>query len=190
VDDASYFGAEFARAGVDFLSLSRGGKFEDAKQPRIGAAAYPYTGRSGWECMPTVIGDARGPFGRNVEDAGAVRRAVRAAGFDTPVVVAGGIYSFDQAEGILAAALADIVGAARQTLADPDWFRKVKLGLGRDVRRCSFTNYCEALDQTHRQVTCKLWDRIDVDAAGVRLAADGRRRLSAPRTTWPISTLK
>src|SRR5436305_3920774 len=29
VDDARYFGVEFARAGLDFISLSRGGKFED-----------------------------------------------------------------------------------------------------------------------------------------------------------------
>src|SRR5207245_1689888 len=34
VDDAVYFGVEFARAGMDFLSLSRGGKFEDARQPQ------------------------------------------------------------------------------------------------------------------------------------------------------------
>ena len=32
-----------------------------------------------------------------------MRTAVRAAGFDTPTVVAGGIYGFDQAEAILAA---------------------------------------------------------------------------------------
>jgi 2,4-dienoyl-CoA reductase-like NADH-dependent reductase (Old Yellow Enzyme family) len=55
VNDAVYFGVEFARAGMDFLSLSRGGKFEDAKQPKVGWAVYPYTGRSGWECMPTVL---------------------------------------------------------------------------------------------------------------------------------------
>src|SRR5207248_8182258 len=36
VDDAEYFGVQFAKAGFDFLSLSRGGKFEDAKQPLIG----------------------------------------------------------------------------------------------------------------------------------------------------------
>ena len=36
-----YFGCEFARAGMDFLSLSRGGKFDDAKQPKVGDAAYP-----------------------------------------------------------------------------------------------------------------------------------------------------
>ena len=47
VDDAVFFGVEFARAGMDFLSLSRGGKFEDAKQPKVGWAAYPYTGPSG-----------------------------------------------------------------------------------------------------------------------------------------------
>jgi len=187
LEDAIFFAVEFARAGLDFLSLSRGGKFEDAAQPRVGAAAYPYTGRSGWECMPTVTGDARGPFGRNVDNAAAVRRAVRAAGFSTPVVVAGGIYSFEQAEEILRSGAADIVGAARQTLADQDWFRKMRLGLGHTIRRCSFTNYCEALDQAHRQVTCKLWDRLDLDEPGVRLSSDGRRRLGAPRAAWPVS---
>ncbi len=42
-DDAAWFGMAFAQAGMDFLSLSRGGKFEDAKQPKVDAAAYPYT---------------------------------------------------------------------------------------------------------------------------------------------------
>ncbi|HEU4615901.1 MAG TPA: NADH:flavin oxidoreductase, partial [Kofleriaceae bacterium] len=47
IDDAAWFGVELARAGLDFLSISKGGKFEDAKQPKVGWAAYPYTGRSG-----------------------------------------------------------------------------------------------------------------------------------------------
>ena len=76
-EDAAYFGVEFARAGLDWLSLSRGGKFEDAKAPKIGWAAYPYTGPSGYECMPTAISDAFGPFGRNVAATG--RRASSAA---------------------------------------------------------------------------------------------------------------
>src|SRR5947209_5032990 len=33
LEDAVYFGREFARAGFDYLSLSKGGKFEDAQQP-------------------------------------------------------------------------------------------------------------------------------------------------------------
>jgi 2,4-dienoyl-CoA reductase-like NADH-dependent reductase (Old Yellow Enzyme family) len=181
VQDAIHFGLGFAAAGMDYLSLSRGGKFEDAKQPKVGWAAYPYTGPSGWECMPTVLADAKGPFGRNVEPSASVRRAVRKAGFDTPVVVSGGIASFIQAERMLACGEADIVGSARQALADPDWFRKVRLGLGHEVRRCVFTNYCEGLDQMHKQVTCKLWDRVDVGQPGVKLARDGRRRLTAPQ---------
>ena len=84
-EDAAWFGAEFARAGMDYLSLSRGGKFEDAKQPRVGWARYPYTGPSGYECMPTVRSDERGPFGRNRDGhprraGGGARRGVPDAG--------------------------------------------------------------------------------------------------------------
>lgn len=180
-EEAAWFGVRFAEGGADYLSISKGGKFEDARQPRVGEAVYPYTGESGQECMPTVLSDARGPFGRNVPLAAAVRRAVREAGFEVPVVTSGGIHSYEQAEGILARGEADIVAAARQTLADPDWFRKVRLGRGSEVRRCVFTNYCEGLDQRHKQVTCKLWDRaFDAGDASVALSSDGKRRLVAP----------
>lgn len=180
VDEAVYFGVEFAKAGMDFLSLSRGGRFEDAMQPKVGQAAYPYTGPSGYECMPQYYSDDQGPFGRNVEPAHRIRQAVRAAGCDTPVVVTGGIHGFEQAEGILEADKGDIVGFARQALADPDWFRKVLLGRGEEVIVCEYTNYCEALDQKHVPVTCKLWDRVDLDAPGVAKTPDGKRRLTAP----------
>jgi 2,4-dienoyl-CoA reductase-like NADH-dependent reductase (Old Yellow Enzyme family) len=109
IDDACFYGVELARAGLDFLSISKGGKFEDAKQPRVGEAAYPYTGPSGHECMPAVRSDARGPFGRNVPLAAAIRAAVRAAGMTTPVVTSGGICDFAQAEQILLEGSADIV---------------------------------------------------------------------------------
>jgi len=181
VDDTLYFGCEFARAGMDFLSLSRGGKFEDAKQPKVGEAAYPYTGRSGYECMPSYYSDARGPFGRNLEPTARVRAAIRAQGWATPIIAAGGIHNFEQAEAVLAAGSADIIGFARQALADPDWFCKVAAGRGHEVRLCLYTNYCEALDQRHRQVTCELWDRERLDETGVTLSADGKRRLTAPR---------
>lgn len=182
IDDAAWFGVRFAEAGMDFLSVSKGGKFEDAKQPKVGQAAYPYTGPSGHECMPHVKIDADGPFGRNIPLAAAVRRAVRDAGYETPVVGAGGISTPWQAEAILAREDADIVAAARQSLCDPDWFRKIRLGRGEDVRRCFFTNYCEALDQAHKEVTCQRWDREfpEEDASDVPMAKDGRRRLVAP----------
>jgi 2,4-dienoyl-CoA reductase-like NADH-dependent reductase (Old Yellow Enzyme family) len=185
LEDAIHFGTEFARAGFDYLSLSKGGKFEDAKQPKVGWAAYPYTGRSGYECMPTVISDQRGPFGRNVPLAAAIRAALRQAGLTTPVVTAGGISNAQQAEAILQRGEADLIAAARQSLADPDWFRKTLLGHGDQVRRCVFTNYCEGLDQHHKMVTCKLWDRVDLDAPGASRTPDGTRRLSAPEWKAP-----
>jgi 2,4-dienoyl-CoA reductase-like NADH-dependent reductase (Old Yellow Enzyme family) len=180
VDDAKFFGTEFARAGMDFLSVSRGGKFEDAAQPRIGWSAYPYTGSSGYECMPSYISDEQGPFGRNFEPTAAIRTAVRQAGFETPVVVAGGVHGFEQAEALLSEGRADIVAAARQSLADPDWFVKLQLGRGDEVKVCEYTNSCEGLDQKHKQVTCKLWDRVGRDEPGVKLSNDGKRRLTAP----------
>ncbi len=183
VEDTAFFGVEFARAGMDFLSLSRGGKFDDAKQPAVGWAAYPYTGPSGYECMPQYVSDERGPFGRNVDPTAAIRDAVRAAGFATPVIVTGGIHGFDQAEALLAEGKADVVGLARQSLADPDWFEKVRRGHGAEVRVCEYTNYCEALDQKHHQVTCQLWDREALDEPGVAKSKDGKRRLVPPAWT-------
>jgi 2,4-dienoyl-CoA reductase-like NADH-dependent reductase (Old Yellow Enzyme family) len=180
IDDAIYFGVEFARAGFDFLSLSKGGKFEDAQQPKVGEAVYPYTGQSGYECMPTVLSDATGPFGRTVPLVAAIKQAVNKAGFKTPIVATGGITTFEQAEAILQNEQADIAGLARQALADPDWFVKVKIGRGEEIRRCTYTNYCEALDQAHRAVTCKLWDRVDLDEPGIATVDEGRRRLLAP----------
>ena len=181
LDDASYFGVEFARAGFDYQSISKGGKFEDAEQPKVGQAVYPYTGQSGYECMPTTLSDQRGPFGRSVPLVAEIKHAVNSSGFKTPIVATGGIATFDQAEQILRAGDADIIGMARQALADPDWFLKVRKGRGDEVRRCTYTNYCEALDQAHRQVTCKLWDRKELDEPGITLAADLRRRLLPPR---------
>jgi len=180
VEDAIYYATEFAAAGFDFLSLSKGGKFEDAQQPKVGQAVYPYTGQSGYECMPTVLSDATGPFGRTVPLVAAIKRKVNSAGFSTPVVATGGISTFEQAEEILRLGHADIVGMARQALADPDWFVKVRLGRGDEVRRCTYTNYCEALDQAHRPVTCKLWDRVDLDEPGIATVDDRRRRLEPP----------
>ncbi|HEV2863244.1 MAG TPA: hypothetical protein VGX48_19680 [Pyrinomonadaceae bacterium] len=181
VSDAAFYAAEFARAGFDFLSVSKGGKFEDAKQPKVGHAVYPYTGRSGYECMPTIISDERGPFGRSLALVRDIKRAVTASGHATPVVAAGGVGTFELAEEILRNGDADIVAAARQSLADPDWFLKIRMGRGDEVRRCTYTNYCEALDQMHKQVTCKLWDRTGLREPGVSLSGDGRRRLLPPR---------
>jgi 2,4-dienoyl-CoA reductase-like NADH-dependent reductase (Old Yellow Enzyme family) len=135
--------------------------------------------------MPTVLSDERGPFGRNVPLAATIKRAVNEAGYSTPVVTSGGIATFEQAEAILRNGEADIIAAARQSLADPDWFSKIRLGSGDEVRRCVFTNYCEGLDQMHKQVTCKLWDRVALDEPGITMSDDGKRRLVPPSWQSP-----
>jgi 2,4-dienoyl-CoA reductase-like NADH-dependent reductase (Old Yellow Enzyme family) len=108
-----------------------------------------------------------------------VRRAVREAGFATPVIASGALNTFDIAEHALRNGDADIIAAARQSLADPDWWLKMRMGRGAEIRCCSLTNYCEGLDQRHKQVTCRLWDReLDGDAM---MSSDGKRRLVAPK---------
>jgi 2,4-dienoyl-CoA reductase-like NADH-dependent reductase (Old Yellow Enzyme family) len=156
IEDACAIGVALARAGLDFLSISRGGKFEDALQPPVGEAAYPYTGHSGHACIPR---DKRDPFGVNVPLGAAIRSAVRAAGLATPVVTSGKIVRFDQAESILRAGHADLVGMARALLADPDLPRKWRAGEDDAQRACVFCPFCEEEDQHHRLVTCTLWPK-------------------------------
>lgn len=160
LDDARAIGVELCRAGLDFLSISRGGKFDDAKQPPVGEAAYPYTGWSGGRCIPR---EKKDPPEVNVFLAAGVREAVRAAGFDVPVVAAGKIHTFEQAEGVLQSRRADLVGMARALLADPDLPRKWRAGADAEARACVFCPYCEHEDQHHRVVTCTLWPKPAAD---------------------------
>ncbi len=166
LEDAQVLGVELARAGLDFLSISRGGKFEDAKQPPVGEAAYPYTGWSGRKCIPR---DKKDAFGVNTHLATGIRNAIRGAGFRIPVVTAGKINTFAQAESILREERADLVGMARALLADPDLPRKWLAGADRDLRACVFCPFCEDEDQHHRLVTCTLWPKAP---------GDHRRRLT------------
>ncbi len=142
IEDAEYFACAFANAGMDFLSLSRGGKFDDAKQPKVGAAAYPYTGRSGYECMPSYYSDARGPFGRNLDATARIRAAVRAANRTTPLIASGGIHNFEQAEAVLASGQADIVAVCASGAGGS---RLVHEGTGRVRRRSAPVHLHELL---------------------------------------------
>ncbi len=160
--EACRIGVELARAGLDFLSISRGGKFEDARQPPVGEAMYPYTGHSGQKCIPRAKGE---PPAVNAHLAEGIRRAVRAAGFTTPVVASGRIHTFEQAEAVLQDGRADLVGMARALLADPDLPRKWLAGADAEARACVFCPFCEEEDQRHRVVTCTLWPK---DGGGPR----------------------
>ncbi len=153
VDDAAFFSVSLAAAGLDFISVSRGGRFEDCKRPALGQAAYPYTGHSGLLCMPT----REFPDAANLDLPASIRAALRESGQSTPVVGAGKINRYEVAEAALQGGKLDLVGMARGLLADPDWPKKVLAGQESAVRSCLYTNVCEALDRKHLPVRCQLW---------------------------------
>jgi hypothetical protein len=134
-------------------------------------AVYPYTGPSGYECMPTIYSDARGPVraqrGRSPRDP---RGRARVAGASTRRwSAAGGHLRVRAGRGARSRAARRLrrVAAGRRS-PTPTGSSRCELGRGDEIRRCEFTNYCEALDQQHKQVTCKLWDREALDLRTLR----------------------
>ncbi|HEY1959767.1 MAG TPA: NADH:flavin oxidoreductase [Polyangiaceae bacterium] len=152
--DAAPIAVRLARAGLDYVSLSAGGKFEDARHIE-GEPLYPYTGYSGDRCMPS----AAYPDGANLPIAEAVTRAVRAAGLLTPVVAAGKIGTRELAEQILERGQGELIGMARALLADPDIPKKWAAGREETVVRCVYGNVCKALDENFKRVVCTLWPK-------------------------------
>jgi len=186
--DAEQFALRMARLGVDYLSISAGGKFEDAIH-KPGEPLYPYTGYSGDRCMPP----AGYQDGYNSYLAAGIRAHLRAHGYDTPICATGKIGTPLLAQQTLDDGKADLIGMARAMLCDPDLPRKWRSGREHTVIRCTYGNVCKALDENFRKVRCVYWPRgalqaprsDDVEAPtwaeGPRLAAlhaHGRVELS------------
>jgi len=172
VEDAKLIALRMATLGVAYISLSVGGKFEDAIL-KEGQPPYPYTGYSGDRCMP---GDQY-PALPHAALAAAIKRFINARGMTTPVVSVGKISDPLEAEDLLVRGDADVIGMARQLLADPDWPRKVAEGRSDQIIRCIYCNVCKNLDENFKEVTCFLWPK------GAEQAP--REDLSAPVPTWP-----
>jgi 2,4-dienoyl-CoA reductase-like NADH-dependent reductase (Old Yellow Enzyme family) len=152
--DAQRIALRMAQLGVDYISLSVGGKFEDAVH-RPGQPLYPYTGYSGDRCMP---GDWYPPL-PHAHLAAGIKQYVNAKGFNVPVISVGKISDPAEAERLLADGKADLIGMARQLLADPDWVRKVEGGRPEKIIRCIYCNVCKQLDENFKLVTCFLWPK-------------------------------
>src|SRR3990172_274162 len=153
--DSKYIALRFAQLGADYISISAGGKFEDAVK-KEGEPLYPYTGYSGDRTMPP----ASYQYGANVYLAEGIKTFLNAHGYRTPVVTTGKINTPGMAEEILQAGKADIIGFARALLADPDWPKKAPLGQDDRIIRCIYGNVCKNLDENFKQVRCgSLWPR-------------------------------
>jgi 2,4-dienoyl-CoA reductase-like NADH-dependent reductase (Old Yellow Enzyme family) len=171
VSDARLIGLRLAQLGAAYLSLSVGGKFEDAVH-LPGQVPYPYTGYSGDRCMP---GDWY-PAMPHAQYSAEIKAFIKSYGFDTPVATAGKISDPDDAERLVATGAVDIIGIARGLLADPDWPHKVRQGERERIVKCDYCNVCKHLDGTHMRVICALWPQGSLQAP-----ADDR---SAASPSW------
>ena len=153
--ESKYMALRMSQLGVDYISISAGGKFEDAIK-KEGEPLYPYTGYSGDRTMPAAVyQDAT-----NVYLSEGIKGFINAHGYPVPVVTTGKIPTPALAESILQAGKADIVGFARALLADPDWPRKAREGKEHTIIRCIYGNVCKNLDENFKQVRCgSLWPR-------------------------------
>ncbi|MCZ6691602.1 MAG: NADH:flavin oxidoreductase [Planctomycetota bacterium] len=159
VEDSKELALRMAMLGVNYISISAGGKFEDAIK-KEGEPLYPYTGYSGDRCMPS----ATYPAGDNVYLAEGIKGYINSKGYTTPVITTGKIPTPDFAESILQAGKADLIGMARALLADPDWVKKAKKGRADTIIRCVYGNVCKNLDENFKTVFCTLWPRGKIQA--------------------------
>jgi 2,4-dienoyl-CoA reductase-like NADH-dependent reductase (Old Yellow Enzyme family) len=140
----------FAQLGADYISVSAGSRFEDALIPAEGSPPDPMSGYSGHRMSPWWWW----PDGTHVYLAEGIRKSIREAGLETPVIIAGKIRDSRHAEEILQQGKADIIGLCRALLADPDWPLKVREGREKEIVRCVACNWCLEADSRYEQVKC------------------------------------
>jgi len=159
VEDSKLIALRLAELGFSYLSMTAGGKFEDAVHTP-GQVLFPYSGYSGDRAMP---GDWL-PRGLNVRNAEVVKSFLASRGQRIALAVAGKLSDPADAERVLQEGSADMVAIARGLLADPDWPNKVKAGELDRIVQCDYCNVCKTMDGTHRPVICALWPKNTIQA--------------------------
>lgn len=149
-----------AQLSADYISVSAGERFEDAEPPPPGYPPFAGTGYSGFRMSPRWWN----PDGVHVYLAEGVRKAVKEAGYNVPVVTAGKIRTPDLAEEILQQGRADIIGMARALLCDPDWPMKAREERADDIVKCAACGYCSESDERYETVTCINWPKEALNA--------------------------
>lgn len=145
-----------AESGLDYLSVSAGGKFEDAVYTK-GESLDPYTGYSGHRTMPPKWM----PEKVNVYLASEIKKTLNDKGYQIPVITAGRIPTAQVAEQILQNNEADMVAVARPLLSDPYWTNKSKDGREKEILKCIYCNKCREAEGSFEEVTCFQWKKKD-----------------------------
>jgi 2,4-dienoyl-CoA reductase-like NADH-dependent reductase (Old Yellow Enzyme family) len=163
VTDSKQIALRMAQLGFDYISLSVGGKFEDAEHVP-GHVFFPYTGYSGDRCMPNEWY----PEALHAGLAAEIKAFINGHGYQVPVAAAGKLSDPAVAESMLVEGKMDFVGIARGLLADPDWPNKVRRGELDRILRCDCCNVCKHLAGTHQKVNCFYWPKKAVQAPADR----------------------
>ena len=148
-----------AEEGVDYISVSCGGKFEDAI-PQPGKPLDCYSGYSGKRCWPRWYM----PDATNAYLAEAIKKEVNRVGLQTPIITAGKIPYPALAEEILQGGKADLIGLARALLCDPEWPKKTSEGREGEIVRCIYCDHCSNCDRNFEPVVCFQWPKGSFNA--------------------------
>lgn len=145
LEDSIPIAIKLAERGLDYISISCGGKFEDAivfnhadKARGLPGVPDPYSGPSGQRSFPLY----HMPITVNVYLAEAIRKALRDAGYNIPVMTAGKIPTPDVAEEVLRAGKADMIGLCRPLICDSDWPKKAIEMKWNEIIKCEYGNAC------------------------------------------------
>jgi len=110
----------------------------------------------------------------NVYLAEAIRKEVRNAGFEVPIITAGKIRNPEQAEQALEEGKADVIGLCRALLCDPDWPTKAKDDQAQEIVTCSACNWCLEADTRMEKVNCVRWPKGALNAPTPWLRSQSR----------------
>ena len=142
------------RMGVD--EFTPGGiTVEDSKLAAIELAAlgsidYLSLAQGNFNTLDTHLPDSHYP----PVTFAALHAQVKAAVPGMPVVTSSRIQTPEQAEVILAAGQADIIGLCRALIADPEWPQKALRGQSEDIRRCISCNRCWSAVVAGKRLAC------------------------------------
>ncbi|MDP2647511.1 MAG: NADH:flavin oxidoreductase [Desulfobacterales bacterium] len=154
LEQSKQIARRLAGLGLDYISVSAGGKFEDAVL-KIGEPLNPYSGYSGHRTIPPLWM----PEKVNAHLAAAIKKEVNNAGFNPAIVSAGRIPSAFVAENILQNDEADLVAVARPIVCDPNWPKKSREGREIDMLWCIYCNRCREAQAAFEEVSCFQWKK-------------------------------
>jgi 2,4-dienoyl-CoA reductase-like NADH-dependent reductase (Old Yellow Enzyme family) len=164
--------------GIDYISVSCGGQWEDALPTPEGEPPSAYTGYSGLRCWPRRWD----PDGASVYLSEGIRKAIREAKYTVPVITAGKIPMPNFAQEILQEEKADLIGLGRSLLCDPDWTNKAIERREEEIVKCIYCNHCADVNDLMILTDCIQWPKDSVNAPSPFLPKSRRKVEVEPET--------